>query len=346
MATNQHTILRQWNMLRLLPRAPARITARELCERLDTADFPVTKRTVERDLNELAGIFPLVADTREKPYGWSWQRDAPSFDLPGLSLPEALSLVLVEQHLRHQLPPSALDALQPHFHSAARTLASAGDTTSSGAWLNKIRTIAPLQPLQPPILDEACQRVIYLALMKDLQLKLHYRKRDKAEDTVYTSVHPLAVVQRGALIYLVCTFGGHDDIRTLALHRVRHAEVLHVPVTRPAGFNVDDYIATGAFGFRTGDPIVLRATFARAVGEHLFETPLSVDQTLVVQTNGTLALTATVPATRTLVFWLTGFGAGVVVHEPAELREEIAAIASAMAQAYSVSPHGKEKVDV
>lgn len=338
MATNQHALLRQWNMLRLVPRAPARITARELCERLDTVDFAVTKRTVERDLNELATIFPLDVDTREKPFGWSWQRDAPSFDLPGLSLPEALSLVLVEQHLRHQLPPSALDALRPHFRSAAKTLSAASDFTLSGAWLSKIRTIAPLQPLQPPVLDEACQRIVYLALMKDLQLKLHYRKRDQVEDTVYPSVHPLAVVQRGAVIYLVCTFGDYDDIRTLALHRVRHAEVLYEPVKRPAGFDVDDYIATGAFGFRTGDPIVLRATFTRAVGEHLFETPLSLDQTLVARDDGTLALTATVPATRTLVFWLTGFGAGVVVHEPAELREEIAAIAAEMAQLYAVSP--------
>jgi predicted DNA-binding transcriptional regulator YafY len=322
-------------MLRLLPRAPVKITSRELCDRLGTADFPVTKRTVERDLNELAAVFPLVVDTREKPYGWSWQQDASSFDLPGLSLPEALTLALVEQHLCKQLPPSALDALQPYFRSAAKTLSSAGSAAMSNAWLEKVRSIAPLQPLQAPPLDEACQRTVYLALMKDLQIRLHYRKRDAASDTVYEAVHPLAVVQRGALIYLVCTFADYGDVRTLALHRVRHAELVYEPARRPADFKLDDFIESGAFGFRTGDPIVLRATFKRAIGEHLYETPLSKDQVLELREDGMLSLTATVAATRTLVFWLTGFGPGVVVHEPAQLRAEMREIALNMAAAYS-----------
>jgi predicted DNA-binding transcriptional regulator YafY len=338
MANNQQSLLRQWNMLRLLPRAPAKVSARELCERLGTADFPVAKRTVERDLNELSAVFPLAVDSREKPYGWSWQRDAPSFDLPGLSIPEALTLALVQQQLHSQLPPSALDALQPHFRSAARTLAASVETTSSKTWLDKVRTVAPLQPLQPPALDEACQRTVYLALMKDRQLRLHYRKRDANTDTVYESVHPLAIVQRGGVIYLVCSFAQHADARTLALHRVRQAELLYEPARRPPGFDIDDFIASGEFGFRTGAPIVLRATFRRAVGEHLYETPLSSDQLLEPREDGTLALTATVAATRSLVFWLTGFGPNVVVHEPAQLRAEMKEIALGMAAAYSISP--------
>lgn len=51
--------------------------------------------------------------------------------------------------------------------------------------------------------------------------------------------------------------------------------------------------------------------------------------------DGTLALTATVAATRTLVFWLTGFGPAVVVHAPAELRAEMREIALGMAAAYA-----------
>lgn len=121
MATNQQSLLRQWHMLRMVPRAPLRISAKELCDRLCAAGFSVAKRTIERDLQELSAVFPIVVDDQAKPYGWSWLRDASSFDLPGLTLPEALTLTLVEQHLRHHLPPSAIDALGPHFQSAART---------------------------------------------------------------------------------------------------------------------------------------------------------------------------------------------------------------------------------
>jgi predicted DNA-binding transcriptional regulator YafY len=334
MATNQQSLLRQWHMLRMVPRAPAKVSAKELCERLCAADFNVTKRTVERDLKELAQVFPIVVDSRDKPYGWSWLRDASSFDLPGLTVPEALTLTLVEQHLRHHLPPMTVDALRPHFRSAARTLSAIEDSAPSRAWLDKVRSVPPQQPLLPPRMDEECQRIVYLGLMRDRQLKLHYRKRDADAPTVYTAVHPLAVVQRGGLVYLVCMFDRYEDVRTIALHRVQHAEVLFEPARRKPGFDIDAYIGSGQFGVIAGEPIDLRASFTRAAGEHLFETPLSADQVLTSGPDGRLSLAATVPNTRALVWWLLAFGDGVVIQEPASLREELAGIAQRMAAAY------------
>lgn len=335
MATNQLSLLRQWHMLRMVPRAPAKISVKTLCEHLRDADFAVTSRTVQRDLNELAGVFPLVADDRDKPYGWSWQRDASSFDLPGLSIPEALTLTLVEQHLRNHLPPSTIDALQPHFQSAARALSSVDGAALSKAWLKKVRSIPPQQPLLPPALDVDCQQTVYLALLHDRQLTLQYKKRDAHAASVYGAVHPMAIVERGGLIYLVCMFADYDDVRTIALHRVQKAEMRYDDARRKAGFDIDAYIATGQFGVIAGAPITLRATFSRAAGEHLFETPLSVDQVLSAGADGRLRLAASVPNTRALLWWLLGFGDGVEVQEPAELREEIASIATRMAAAYA-----------
>jgi predicted DNA-binding transcriptional regulator YafY len=334
MATNQQSLLRQWHMLRMVPRAPARISVRELYERLRAADFRVTERTVQRDLRELSNVFPVVVDERDKPFGWSWLRDASSFDLPGLTIPEALTLTLVEQHLRHHLPPITVEALGPHFKSAARTLSAVDDSAPSRAWLDKVRSVPPQQPLLPPCMDEECQRSVYLALMEDRQLKLHYRKRDAGEPVVYAAVHPLAVVQRGGLLYLVCMFAGYDDVRTIALHRVQRAVVLYEQARTKPGFDIDAYIASGQFGVIAGDPVNLRAVFSRAAGEHLFETPLSADQVLTGDADGRLRLAATVPNTRALVWWLLGFGDGVVIEEPESLREELAGIARRMAAAY------------
>lgn len=338
MANNQQSLLRQWHMLRMVPRAPAKISAKDLCDRLCVADFPVTKRTVERDLKELADVFPIIVDTRNKPFGWSWLRDAASFDLPGMTLPEALTMSMVEQHLRHQLPPSAVDALRPHFESAARTLSAVDDHVPSRVWLDKVRSVPPQQPLLPPQMDEACQRTVYLALMQDRQLRLHYRKRDASEPTVYPAVHPLAVVQRGGLIYLVCMFADFDDVRTIALHRIQQAEMLYEPSRRKPEFDIDAYIASGQFGVIAGEPVRLRAIFSRVAGEHLHETPLVADQTLSATEDGRLLLVATVPHTRALVWWLLGFGDGVVVHEPELLRAELAGIANRMALAYAKEP--------
>jgi hypothetical protein len=132
----------------------------------------VTRRTVERDLEELSAVFPIVVDSRDKPFGLSWLRDASSFDLPGLTVPEALTLTLVEQHLRHHLSPITVDALRPHFRSAARTLSAVEDSAPSRAWLDKERGMPSQQPLLPPRMGEECKRNVYLALMRDRQLKL------------------------------------------------------------------------------------------------------------------------------------------------------------------------------
>ena len=99
MPTNQDTLIRQWHMLRLVPRYPQKATVQFIRSALQGDGFEVTERTVQRDLNELSVVFPLSVDDREKPYGWSWQKDAPSFNLPGLTVPESLTLTLAEQHL-------------------------------------------------------------------------------------------------------------------------------------------------------------------------------------------------------------------------------------------------------
>jgi predicted DNA-binding transcriptional regulator YafY len=129
-------------------------------------------------------------------------------------------------------------------------------------------------------------------------------------------------------------FDRYEDVRTIALHRLQRAEMLYEPARREPGFDIDAYIASGQFGVIAGDPIALRAVFTRAAGEHLFETPLSGDQKLAADADGRLHLSATVPNTRALVWWLLGFGDGVVVQEPASLRDELAGIALRMAAAY------------
>jgi predicted DNA-binding transcriptional regulator YafY len=152
---------------------------------------------------------------------------------------------------------------------------------------------------------------------------------------VYEAVHPLAIVQRGGIVYLACMFGDYEDVRTIALHRVVAAEARYEDARKKKGFDLDAYIASGQFGVIAGEPLRLRAVFTRAAGEHLYETPLSSGQELTVHGDGHLLLTATVPHTRSLVWWLLGFGDGVVVEEPAGLRQEMARTAAKMAQAYA-----------
>ncbi len=70
------TIVRQWHLLTLLPKGPRRIDSAMLEERLRARGLVAHRRTIQRDLVELAGVFPIVSDERSKPYGWRWSDDA------------------------------------------------------------------------------------------------------------------------------------------------------------------------------------------------------------------------------------------------------------------------------
>jgi len=69
-------IVRQWHLLSLLPRGPRRIDTATLAELLRARGVDVHRRTIQRDLVELAAVFPLVSDERTKPYSWRWSDDA------------------------------------------------------------------------------------------------------------------------------------------------------------------------------------------------------------------------------------------------------------------------------
>lgn len=317
------TLPRQWQMLRMIPRYPQKITAKSLHEKLQAEQFDVTKRTVERDLLTLSEMFPLVSDERDKPYGWSWSKDAPVFNLPGLSHNEALTLAMVEQHLNSLLPSSTLSQLQPYFKAARQHLSNIPQNERARSWLNKVRTVPPSQPLLPPGVKPAVQYTVYEALLVDKQLEIKYLKRGEDKAVEYR-VHPLAAVQRGSITYLYCRISDYEDLRTLALHRIQSATVLDDTAKAPAGFSIDDEINSGKFGFGEGKQVRLEVIFYNGAGEHLFETPLSNDQTLTELEDGSIKLVATVADTPQLTWWLLGLGDGVEVVKPIALRQSIA----------------------
>lgn len=328
------TLLRQWHLLRMIPRYPQKITARSLHEKLLVEQFDVTRRTVERDLLGLSEMFPLVSDERSKPYGWSWSKDAAVFNLPGLSHSEALTLAMVEQHLSSLLPSSTLSQVQPHFKAAKQHLNNIPQNERARSWLNKVRTVPPTQPLLPPSIKSAVQHTVYESLLADKQLEIKYLKRGE-DKTVEYRIHPLAAVQRGSITYLYCRVFDYEDLRMLALHRIQSATMLEDAAKVPAGFSIDEAIASGKFGFGEGKQIRLEAMFCNGAGDHLYETPLSSDQTLTELEDGNVRLVATVADTPQLAWWLLGLGDGVEVLKPVALRQSIAETVARMLAKYS-----------
>ena len=64
------TVARQWELLKRLPSSGPGKSAGELHQELKDLGFEVSKRQVERDLQQLSEAFPLHCNDRSIPWGW------------------------------------------------------------------------------------------------------------------------------------------------------------------------------------------------------------------------------------------------------------------------------------
>ncbi len=61
--------IRQWAILKLLPRSPDMLSTGQILDRLGPQGIATSVRTVQRELNSLSISFPLVSD-ENKPLRW------------------------------------------------------------------------------------------------------------------------------------------------------------------------------------------------------------------------------------------------------------------------------------
>jgi predicted DNA-binding transcriptional regulator YafY len=321
----RHTLLRQWELLKAIPsyqECPVGRTAAELTETLKAAGYDIDVRSTQRDLNELSGVFPIEANDKARPFGWRWARQA-HIGLPGLGLAEALALKLVEDHLRQLLPPTLLTSLEGLFKQAETQLAAVQGKNRAADWPAKVRSVPPAQPLLAPMVDEAIQAELAKALLEGQQVRARYRPAGSDEAKEYV-LHPLGIVLRGVVLYLVATAFGYQDVRTYAFHRFEAVERLDDRAVVPEGFDLDREIGKGLADFVDGgETVKLDLTCDAELAFYLGETPLSADQQMKKRRDGRMRVIATVNNTWQLRWWLLSQGAKVEVLGPKWLRGEI-----------------------
>ncbi len=314
------TLLRQWAMLRQIPRYPRKVDTVSLQNTLAKQGHEITLRTIQRDLIKLSSVLPLLADNA-KPQGWSWRADAQTLDLPALDPQAALTFKLVESYMGQLLPASTLDYLQPWFRTANGILDQHGNGIAH--WPDKIRVLPQGLPKKTPEIKPEIGEAVYQAVLQERQLLITYPSKNENIEANNHIIHPLALVVRDHVVYLICIFNGYSDTRQLAMHRMLSAEVLEESALRPTQFSIDAYIADGEFGMPLNPhPIKLEAEFLRHVAIHLREAPIADNQVIEDIDKDNVLLRATVPDTLELRLWLKSFGDEVAIIKPDELRQE------------------------
>jgi predicted DNA-binding transcriptional regulator YafY len=327
---HETTLARQWELLRNhLPSRPPGKSSLQLRNALAAAGHDVTKRTIERDMEELSRIFPIGRNEKSKPYGWHWLENA-RFDTLGMDLSEAVSLGLMEDVLRQIMPPAFLSALEGKF-SLAREKLAALPKIPHARWADLVRYVPPGLPFIPPALAPGVLPAIQEALLRQRQLQVVYLSAGSKTAKELT-LHPLSLIQQGARSYLVATAFDYEQPLLYAIHRIASVSVLDEPALRPKGFSLDSFLATGAAQFGSGNSIVLKARVSDDLARLLDETPISKDQKITMR-SGVHSLTATVMESWQLHFWILSQGPAITVLNPVALRKQvIASLESSLSQ--------------
>lgn len=314
----RNTLARQWELLKLLPTRGSGKTAKEIADALAEAGFAVSKRQVERDLIDLQEVFGLECNDASIPYGWRWG-SAP-VELPGMTLAEALSLQIVEETLKPLLPGSVLRTVQPRFEQARAKLAALAEQNPAAAWADKVMSVPPTLPMLPPVVDEELLELVQSALLNNEQIDVVYM--GFSNEPKELRLHPLGLVVRGAVTYLVATAFDYADVRLYALHRFQSAGRTYESAKRPKSFKLAQYVDEGALQFGNGQVLKLAARIDERLAKHLTETPLSANQK-IKPIDGGFELSASVVDSWQLHWWVLSQGGAIEVLSPPALRERI-----------------------
>ena len=73
--TNDNHITRQWHIIQYLISLDNYVSSETGFQHIQDQGMAVKDvRTIQRDLNSLAEIFPIECRKDDKPYSWRWQR--------------------------------------------------------------------------------------------------------------------------------------------------------------------------------------------------------------------------------------------------------------------------------
>jgi len=321
-------------MLRLIPTHdhPGR-SAEALAAALETRGYPVTLRTVERDLENLRACMPLEVDAKQRPQRWRWQKSR-GLDIPGLEAAEAMALFMMRDAMSAHLPSCFIDALQSRFAQANKTLAALARSGAHALWSDCVRIAPSHVVLKPPRISPKVVIALQKALLNDIAIETEYQALDESAPGK-RQLYPRALLLRGSSLYLIAhQKGGSEAPHHYAVQRFTSIRLRDLEPWPTTPFSLDAFIEEGTDQFGDGHEIRLKATISPELNKILRDSPLSTDMR-IEEKDGTLALTATVRDTWALHSWLLGHAENICVLQPLNLRKQLTERLRAAAAQYS-----------
>lgn len=314
------TSLRYLILLGLLPKQRPGIGTYEIQQQLKKKGYEVTQRTIQRDLEKLSTDFPIKADPKGNKNLWRFADNAKPVVLPNIDLQSAITLKLAQGELGNDIPHSVHSFLQPYFPLADKVLKR---DKGKGTWADKVTVLSSGFSLPKPVAKPSIAEELTQAAMDELQCEIRYQS-DMNQSSKKLLVHPLGIVVKEPVTYLVALVDGQSDVSQLPIHRITSVKVQARVVEEPEGFSLQAYVQQGHFGVVADkETISLHLKASSTISKILRDSPLSTDQVISADDDYTCEIQATVDNSEELKRWLIGWGDEVEVLAPQSLRQAI-----------------------
>ncbi|MDO6620746.1 MULTISPECIES: helix-turn-helix transcriptional regulator [unclassified Shewanella] len=332
----QINIQRQIAMLEQIPAHPRRITANDITARLQSRDFDIGLRTVQRELKAMydMGLFGIVLDDRSKPFGWSIAACWRGLNLTLMDNHMALAFYTLKHSASQLLPPQSLKQLTPYFDRADQILGNDPDNP----WLYWACRVAQLPKPFPFIIEQQDPQIfeaVQSALLNKRQIACQIKRviQGKSYWLDYTPINPEGIQISDGVALLTFTIGTVEPkLFAKSIDLLRNVRVLDTPsITRSEANIARRKMENQA------ELIDIELLFSASANFIMRNAKLSDNQTVKQLEDKRYLVEATVEDTSGLRTLLWSMADNVEVLAPAKLRAHFTRLISKVNARYQIA---------
>ena len=252
-----------------------------------------------------------------------------SFTIDAINEQTVFFWEMLANYTANYLPASFKQSISDKLTQLGRHQKHGFIQSQLGQWQSYLITLPSV--LHAPALDNEVLAHIHKALLENKKLQISYQNKWDSEP-IERLIYAKGLVFIDNMIYLTGFDPTDDHIndemllkyhRNFAVNRIKEAKVLEGSIpdwVRRDAFTLENLNKLGKLELNDGLEIRIVLKVQKYACQHLYERPLSTDQTITIIDDTWNQVNATVANTQRLQDWLVSMSQLAVVIEPLELK--------------------------
>ncbi|TPE46590.1 WYL domain-containing protein [Maribrevibacterium harenarium] len=313
----------------LLPKPPARVTTKQVQEKLTSGK---TVRTVQRMLNDLESVGLALKSHSGNTHYWSRPNQIQSLDHM-MSTQQAFAIKTSEPYLDEIIPASLRPEFDRLFQQASKVLDKQKD---KAPWQDKFELRPPEFPVTREKIDPIVRETILKAVLDEEAIQVKYQRPGRAPN--WRIVFPYGVVLSKTSQYLVgaglSTFDDDhaylgdgkvttDSIHAYAMHRITEVKSSSLSFMRVPDFNLKQFADSGITNWRINFQDIDVTLIAKDATARILANAELHNATVTPRGDGTTLFQFTTPFTYQFVRWCIAHGHQIQLLGPQVLLDEV-----------------------